>query len=678
MLRSVLIANRGEIAVRIIRTARRMGLRTIAVYSEADRQAMHVALADVAVPIGPAAARDSYLRADRIIAAALATGAEAIHPGYGFLSEKVDLPQLCQQNGIVWVGPHLDAIAAMGSKIEARRLAASANVPVVPGYNGEDQKDDQLVAEALRVGLPVMIKATAGGGGKGMRPVSAADALPASIAAARREAEAAFGDGRLLIEKLIARPRHIEVQVLGDKRGHLVHLFERDCSVQRNNQKLLEEAPAPNLSTTTRAALHRHAVQLAAAIGYDSAGTMEFMVDAATEDIFFLEMNTRLQVEHTVTEEVTGLDLVEWQLRVAAGEPLAFTQDDIRCEGHAIQARITAERADQGFRPDIGKIELWSQPSGIRIDTGVSTGTTVGLHYDSLLAKMIATGSDRAHALEGMRRGLEDLTVLGPATNRAFLLDAIGTPDFIEGRATTQLIADNWPVGWSRDRATLVLAHRLAAIAAWVGKLPPAAKPSPWSSLAGFRTLDKSGRAAATHVAVTCDGVTTQMKVAGGPRQFVTTDTAGSLTVDAIVDNNVMTAVFDGALHRCSFAIDGRRVAIRVGTVEATLEVCPMAEAALETAAGTSRADASSVVAPMPGLVADIMVTAGDEVIAGQTVAVLESMKLFTDLKVTSAGRVTRVLAARGESVAANVLIMTIEPAEAPKPQEENDARIVV
>ncbi|MGL4288283.1 MAG: acetyl-CoA carboxylase biotin carboxylase subunit, partial [Phreatobacter sp.] len=329
MFRSLLIANRGEIAVRIIRTARRLGIRTIAVYSEADRDALHVRLADIAVPIGPAPARDSYLRADRIIEAARATGAEAIHPGYGFLSEKAELPELCAETGIGWVGPHPKAIAAMGSKIEAKRLAMQAGVPVVPGYDGEDQSPARLEAEALRSGLPVMIKASAGGGGKGMRAVASPEALAEALVQARREAEAAFGDGRLLIEKLIARPRHVEVQVLGDKHGNLVHLHERDCSVQRNNQKLLEEAPAPNLSDATRAALHRHAVKLAAAIGYDSTGTMEFMVEAATEEIFFLEMNTRLQVEHTVTEAITGLDLVEWQLRVAAGEKLGFAQGDI-------------------------------------------------------------------------------------------------------------------------------------------------------------------------------------------------------------------------------------------------------------------------------------------------------------------------------------------------------------
>lgn len=667
MFNSLLIANRGEIAVRIIRTAKRMGLRTVAVYSEADRHAMHVALADVAVPIGPAPARDSYLRADRIIAAALATGAQAIHPGYGFLSEKTELPFLCETNGLVWVGPHSKAIAAMGSKIEAKRLAEATGVPVVPGYHGDDQSDDRLIAEVERIGLPVMIKATAGGGGKGMRQVTSLDALPASLVTARREAEASFGDGRLLIEKLIARPRHIEVQVLGDKHGHLVHLFERDCSVQRNNQKLLEEAPAPNLSDGTRDALHRHAVQLATAIGYDSVGTMEFIVDAATEEFFFLEMNTRLQVEHTVTEEITGLDLVEWQLRVAAGEPLPFEQSDIRGEGHAIQARVTAERADKNFRPDVGKIELWTAPAGVRIDTGVTTGTVVGLHYDSLLAKVIAVGADRAQALTRLRNGLEDLTVLGPATNRAFLCDTLGTPDFAEGRATTRLIEDNWPEGWSPNSADLRLARRLAALVAWIGRHPQDAQASPWSSLSGFRNLAASGRTGATHFAVTFEQAVAEVKVTGGPQRFVVADADGDLTLDAVVEGGSLIAVLDGTSHRFPFATTGRRVAIRARSVEATFEVRPAADAAVDAAAHASLGDGSSIIAPMPGLVADIMVAVGDHVTAGQTVAVLESMKLFTDLKATSAGRIARVAAASGETVAANALIISIEPTELPQ-----------
>ncbi|MBN8943175.1 MAG: hypothetical protein J0H01_26960 [Rhizobiales bacterium] len=662
MFRSLLIANRGEIAVRIIRTARRLGIRTIAVYSEADRDALHVRLADMAVPIGPAPARDSYLRADRIIDAARAAGAEAIHPGYGFLSEKTELPALCAENGLTWVGPHGKAIAAMGSKIEAKRLATKAGVPVVPGYDGEDQSAARLEAEALRTGLPVMIKASAGGGGKGMRAVAAPETLAEALVSARREAEAAFGDGRLLIEKLITRPRHVEVQVLGDKHGNLVHLFERDCSVQRNNQKLLEEAPAPHLSDATRAALHGHAVRLAAAIGYDSTGTMEFIVDAATEEIFFLEMNTRLQVEHTVTEAITDLDLVEWQLRVAAGEKLGFAQGDITMTGHAIQARLTAERADEGFRPDVGAIALWSPPSDIRVDSGVETGTVVGLAYDSLLAKLIATGTDRAQALEKLGAALDALTVLGPATNRAFLIDALRTRAFAEGRATTRLIAETWPEGWARDKADLVLARRLAALALWLGRAPER-RASPWSGLQGFRLLATG----ATPFSVSADGATALVTVAGGPRHFTLGDADGSVAVEAAAEGTLLTVVIDGTAIACRFAIADGRVAIRARSVEAKFQVLPAAAAALRASSGANAAAGADIVAPMPGLVAEIRVAVGDIVTIGQTIAVLESMKLFTDLKSTCNGQVERILGTPGRTIGAGALIVAITPADTPE-----------
>ncbi|MCO5130294.1 MAG: ATP-grasp domain-containing protein [Xanthobacteraceae bacterium] len=666
MFRTLLIANRGEIAVRIIRTAKRMGLRTVAVHSDMDRDALHVGLADVAVPIGPAPARDSYLRADRIVGAALAAGADAIHPGYGFLSERTDLPQLCRQHGLVWVGPRVEAIAAMGSKIEAKRLAVAAGVPVAPGYDGDDQSDARLATEAERIGLPVMVKASAGGGGKGMRPVHEATALRDSLIAARREAEAAFGDGRLLIEKLIMRPRHVEVQILGDKHGHLVHLFERDCSVQRNNQKLLEEAPAPNLSAPARQALHRHAVQLASAIGYDSVGTMEFMVDAATEEIFFLEMNTRLQVEHTVTEEITGLDIVEWQLRAAAGEPLPFKQDDIACRGHAIQARLTAERADQGFRPDAGKIELWSPPADVRIDSGIATGAEVGLHYDSLLAKVIAFGSDRDKAIVQLASALEQLTVLGPATNRAFLRDVLRSADFAGGRATTRLIGENWPNGWTFDPEDMALARRLAALVLRIAR-GSSEQQSPWSGKSGFRVLAPGGRAGVSHLTVRSEGDAWAMTVAGEGDRFTISNPDGVLAVVAEAAQGVLIARIGEVTHRFPFVVDGDRVAIRVRSVEARFEVRLTAEVALETAATANGADPDSVTATMPGLLADIMVAEGDAVEAGQTVAVLESMKLFTDLKAACAGRVTQVAAEKGKTVRAGQLIVAIEPAPAAK-----------
>ena len=664
MFRSLLIANRGEIAVRIIRTARRMGLRTIAVYSDADRDALHVRMADEAVRVGSAAARDSYLSAVRIMEAARATGAEAIHPGYGFLSEKPDLPRACAAAGLVWVGPHLQAIEAMGSKIQAKRLAALAGVPVVPGYNGDDQEVACLVAEARLVGLPVMIKAVAGGGGKGMRPVFGEAGLESAIISARREAEAAFGDGRLLIEKLIARPRHVEVQVLGDKHGHLVHLFERDCSVQRNNQKLLEETPAPNLSDACRAALHTDAVRLTRSIGYDSAGTVEFILDAATEQYFFLEMNTRLQVEHTVSEAVTGLDLVEWQLRAAAGESLAFAQEDIRCSGHAIEARIAAERADEGFRPDVGRIALWRVPEGegIRVDSGVETGSTVGPHYDSLLAKIIAHGSDRRNALARLAAALERLTVLGPATTRPFLVDAVRSSIFAEGRATTGFVSDAFPQGWARPTGPLAILRRLAAVAWLLSGQERRRKGaiSPWFNLPAFRLSTPSGRAGRCALAVRFERAVTRMTIEGGFDRLTVMEESGSSIIEARWEEGAIAAEIDGIYYRAPFVTDGATIFIRLGPLEARFDVGDAVEAEVAARAAPFE-PASSVTAPMPGVLAEIRVTQDSTVEAGEIVAVLESMKLFIDLKSPAAGRVARIAGAKGQTLAAGDLVMAIE-----------------
>ena len=664
MFRSLLIANRGEIAVRIIRTARRMGLRTVAVYSDADRDALHVRMADQAIRIGPAPARESYLSVERIIEAARATGTEAVHPGYGFMSEKPDLPRACAAAGLVWVGPHLQAIEAMGSKVAAKRLARQAGVAVVPGYDGESQEIGRLIDEARLIGLPVMIKAVAGGGGKGMRAVVDDGALRDALVGARREAEAAFGDGRLLIEKLIARPRHVEVQVLGDKHGGVVHLFERDCSVQRNNQKLLEEAPAPNLSEAIRAALHADAVRLAKAIGYDSAGTMEFILDAATEQFFFLEMNTRLQVEHTVTEAITGLDLVEQQLRSAVGERLAFSQEDIRISGHAIEARLTAERADEGFRPDIGRIALWrvAEGEGIRVDAGVETGSTVGLNYDSLLAKIIARGADRPQALARLAAALEGATVLGPATIRPFLVDAVEHPIFAAGRATTSFIADAFGQGWSRPIGQLALLRRLAATA-WLLIAQERGRPeplSPWSSLPAFRLSAPSGRPGRSVLAVTFERAVTQMAIEGGPAHFTVRDESGASVIKPRLEDDAISAEIDGIRYRIPFAAAGAAIFLRLGALEARFDVGIAVEA--EGTASGALADAgTSVTAPMPGVLAEIKVAQGAAVEAGEIVAVLESMKLFMDLKSPAAGRVAGIAAVKGQTLAAGDLVMTIE-----------------
>ncbi len=452
MIGSLLVANRGEIAVRIMRTCARLGIRTVAVYSDADRDSRHVAVADEAIRIGPAPARESYLRADAIMEAALRSGVDAIHPGYGFLSEKPDLPRLCVEADRIFVGPSAECIAAMGPKIGSKLIAARAGVASVPGYLGDDQSFGRLTEEARRVGFPLMIKASAGGGGKGMRRVFEASELGLALDLARREAEAAFGDPALLIEKLVLRPRHLEVQIAGDKHGEVVHLFERDCSVQRNNQKVLEEAPAPNLHADIRAKLHDRAVTLARAINYDNLGTVEFILEEGGDDPWFLEMNTRLQVEHPVTEAITGFDLVEWQIRIASGEPLPASQDQIRVTGHAIEARITAERADQNFRPDAGRIFEYREPPTIRMDSGVSAGSEITLFYDSLLAKAIAAGGTREIARARLVAGLRKFAIFGPATTIPFLVDALENPVFASGQATTGFIEQAFPRGWTPAR----------------------------------------------------------------------------------------------------------------------------------------------------------------------------------------------------------------------------------
>ncbi len=485
MFHSLLVANRGEIAVRIMRTCRRLGIRTVAVFSDADRDARHVAEADEAVRIGPAPARESYLRPDAIMEAAQRTGAQAIHPGYGFLSERPDLPDLCAGAGRIFVGPSAACIRAMGPKIGSKLIAERAGVPSVPGYAGDDQSTVRLAEEARRIGFPVMIKASAGGGGKGMRRVHGADELGPALDLARREAEAGFGDPSLLIEKLVLRPRHLEVQVAGDRHGHVVHLFERDCSVQRNNQKVLEEAPAPNLAPAVRARLLDRGVALARAIGYDNLGTVEFILEEGHDDPWFLEMNTRLQVEHPVTEAITGFDLVEWQIRIAAGEPLPARQDEIRERGHAIEARITAERADQGFRPDSGPILGYREPPDLRVDSGVAAGSAVTLFYDSLLAKAIAAGETREVARARLAAGLRDFPILGPATTIPFLVSALDHPIFAGGRATTRFIEDAFPDGWAPDRSAARLARAVAAVLGTEARRRPSRPPTPGRGSAG-------------------------------------------------------------------------------------------------------------------------------------------------------------------------------------------------
>src|SRR5215217_5045978 len=444
MMKSLLIANRGEIACRVIRTARRLGVRTIAVYSDADAKALHVRMADEAVHIGPSPARESYLRGDTIIAAAKATGAEAIHPGYGFLSENADFAQAVIDAGLIWVGPKPDSIRAMGLKDAAKRLMAEAGVPVTPGYLGENQDPAHLKQEADAIGYPLLIKAVAGGGGKGMRRVDEAGQFDDALESAKREAASAFGDDRVLIEKYILSPRHIEVQVFGDSHGNVVHLFERDCSLQRRHQKVIEEAPAPGMDAATREAVCGAAVRAAQAVNYEGAGTVEFIADASdglkADRIWFMEMNTRLQVEHPVTEMVTGQDLVEWQLRVASGEPLPLSQDQIALTGHAVEARLYAENPATGFLPSTGRLEHFDLGTEGRIETGVEEGDAISPFYDPMIAKLIAAGDSRDEAIEELAAMLDEVEVWPVRTNAGFLFNAVLQPEFGRGEIDTGFI----------------------------------------------------------------------------------------------------------------------------------------------------------------------------------------------------------------------------------------------
>ncbi len=664
MIPSLLIANRGEIAVRVMRSCARLGIRSIAVYSDADRDALHVRLADEAVRIGPAPARESYLRAEAIMEAAARTGAAAIHPGYGFLSEKPELPRLCAAAGLVWVGPSAESIHLMGDKIRAKRIAAEAGVKSVPGYQGDEQSTARLREEAGRVGFPLMVKASAGGGGRGMRRVHAPGELDAALDIARREAEAAFGDPALLIERLVLRPRHLEVQVAGDKHGNLVHLFERDCSVQRNNQKVLEEAPAPNLPEAARAALLGNAVRLSRAIGYDNLGTVEFIFEDGQDEPWFLEMNTRLQVEHPVTEAITGQDLVEWQIRIVCGEKLPLSQEMIHARGHAIEARITAERADRGFSPDAGTIQLYRPPETLRFDSGITRGSAVTLFYDSLLAKAIAHGGTREEALARLKEGLRHTVILGPQTTLAFLADTLDQPDFATGRATTRLIEEAFAGGWTPPARHLDLARALAAVLATAPRQGhgPAVATTAWDTLSGFRVLAPAGVGAAAHVLVSDEAETAERVVTcPGPDFYRVADKTGARDLRLRLRGEAFEAEHEGHVIPGCFAWEGETLHLHLGGETHRFSVSTPARAAA-SGGGKGGAASGAVLAPMPGVIAEVKAGPGERVEAGQTVLVLESMKLFTSLSAPATGTVAEVHCRVGETVPAGARLMNITP----------------
>jgi 3-methylcrotonyl-CoA carboxylase alpha subunit len=663
-LRSVLIANRGEIALRIMRTCARLGLRTIAVYSDADAEAAHVAAADEAVRIGRAPARESYLDIDAIILAARATGADAIHPGYGFLSENADFARRCDREGLIYIGPSAEAIGRMGSKIESKRIAERVGIPVVPGYHGYAQDPESLTAAAARIGYPVLIKASAGGGGRGMRRVDRAEGFAAALAVARSEAEMAFGDGKVLLEKFIAGPRHLEVQIVGDRLGNLVHLFERDCSVQRNNQKVLEEAPAPNLPDHVRQALYTAALELCRAIGYDSAGTVEFIMEAGAEEPYFLEMNTRLQVEHPVTEMVTGIDLVEWQLLVAAGEPLPLAQRDIRVSGHAIEARITAERADRDFQPVTGRLVAVDPPRGVRFDSGVVAGSTVSVYYDSLLAKINACGGDRATSVRRLAAGLEQLTLLGIPTTQAFLRDCLLHPLFATGPVTTGFIAKAFPGGWSVDPLELRIMRAVAA-AYWLSPKPSQTSDdnadgwkNPWTTRGALRVTG-SVRPATSDLLLVDDHGEVELQVRHGRSGFsvaIEGETVelghlarknGCLIIDAAHGPEVIGVHRrdDGvAIARSGLAISAR-IALKVD---------------IRHDHGHFDLGGNALAAPLHGLISEIYVAKGDAVAAGDSILQMEAMKLIHTLKAPASGTVAAIHCSPGQTVPAGAVLVEI------------------
>jgi len=649
VFRKILIANRGEIACRVIAAACDMGVRTVAVYSDADREARHVALADEARRIGPPEARASYLNAEAILAAARETGAEAIHPGYGFLSENEAFAAACAKAGIVFIGPSPEAIAAMGDKSAAKRLMEKAGVPLVPGYHGENQDPAFLQSEADKIGYPVLVKASAGGGGKGMRIVAEGKTFAAALESAKREAKSAFGDDRVLVEKYLDRPRHIEVQVFGDKHGTVVYLFERDCSVQRRHQKVLEEAPAPGMTPERRRAMGETAVAAARAIGYVGAGTVEFIAEQDGR-FYFMEMNTRLQVEHPVTEMITGVDLVEWQLRVAAGERLPLRQDELAIRGHAIEARIYAEDPERGFLPSIGTLVHLRAPAadaGVRVDTGVRGGDEISPYYDPMIAKLIAHGEDRATALRRLAEALAAYEIVGVATNVAFLRRVVAHDAFATAKLDTGLIARHHAELFpppAPPSVPILLAAALAETLALVARADAAARASgdphsPWNEIdpwwpntarhaLAFVYADGEGRHA---VAVRRAGAGWRAVVGSGA-------SAQEIAATVSLRDGRLVIVADTAEFAATVVASGEeRHVFCAGRHGRLLLVDPLAHAGEEEAHG------GHLTAPMAGTVVAVAVKAGDRVAKGAPLMILEAMKMEHTITAPAAGVVAAV-----------------------------------
>ncbi len=662
MFTKILIANRGEIACRVIRTARAMGIATVAVYSDADAGALHVAMADEAVRLGPPPAAQSYLLADAIVAACLTTGAQAVHPGYGFLSERTSFAAALEAAGIAFIGPPASAIAAMGDKIESKKLARAAGVSVVPGFVGEIEDADHAARIADEIGYPVMMKASAGGGGKGMRLAYSEGELREGYQSVRNEALASFGDDRLFIEKFVTSPRHIEIQLIGDKHGNLLYLNERECSVQRRHQKVIEEAPSPFLTAAQRRAMGEQAVELARAVGYYSAGTVEFIVSGATGEFYFLEMNTRLQVEHPVTEMTTGLDLVELMLRVAAGEPLPLRQDQVRLDGWSVESRVYAEDPYRGFLPSIGRLTTLRQPAAsptVRVDTGVVEGSEISIHYDPLIAKLITHGPTREAAIDAQIAAIDAYVVRGLNHNLDFLSAVMQHPRFRSGAITTGFIAEEYPDGFhgapvSDDaRAHLIAAAatvhvRLAARAGEIGGRLNGHGPEwgdRWAVLLGGDRHDVRLIEAGKFTAIEFEGRKLRLESAWAPGdplfEAEVDGAATAISVERVGVGYRLTA--RGAKHMA------RVLTPRAADLHTHMIVRPPAD--------TSRL----LLSPMPGLLTELRVEVGEKVEAGQPLAVVEAMKMENILRATRAATVKAIRATAGASVAADEIILEFE-----------------
>ena len=660
MFKKILIANRGEIACRIIRTAKKMGIATVAVYSDADARSPFVLMADEAVHIGPSPAAQSYLLADKIIAACKATGAEAVHPGYGFLSERTSFAQALADNGIAFIGPPIGAIAAMGDKIESKKLALEAGVNVVPGFVGEIDDTEHAVRIAEEIGYPVMIKASAGGGGKGMRLAYSEKDVREGFEATKREGLASFGDDRVFIEKFILNPRHIEIQILGDQLGNIVYLNERECSIQRRHQKVVEEAPSPFVTLKMRKAMGEQCVALARAVGYYSAGTVELIVsgaDPSGESFYFLEMNTRLQVEHPVTECITGVDLVEQMIRVAAGEKLPFAQDDVQLSGWAIENRVYAEDPYRGFLPSTGRLVRYNPPvedDGVRVDDGVAEGGEVSIYYDPMIAKLITYGDTRAEAIDRQILALDQFEIQGLGHNIDFLSAIMQHPRFREGELTTGFIAEEYPDGFGGAPATAELLRSLSAIAAFAataeadrarrvdGQLGKRlAPPSAWQVLiAGV----------AHNVVLSGD----EVSVDGEPLDLAMEYTPGDRLVDAEIGETPLAVKI--AKTRTGFTLTARGASHKARVLPA--HVAPLAAHMIEKIPP----DLSRfLLCPMPGLLVALHVNEGDHVEAGQPLAVVEAMKMENILRAEKAGVVKSLNAATGDSLAVDAVILEME-----------------